>query len=270
MAYTISKSSEQELIKAVKKFNSKIKRLEKSDRELDLPEKADIEIIKERIYDKRSLNREIDRLQRYSIRGMEDSITLESGATLSKYDYENLLKEQKRLSAKFYRTQRKLENITPTMGGKDLHYKVAEMGREDLSNVKAKRLKLREFKISKASLEDIGEFKELISAILRHERYDESIFIDNFTNQMILNLGYWAGADEDKLKHIRDKLSTLSEREFMKLYNSEEYIRAIKDYYNEINKKKITSEQIAKNMEKVRELYDELYKSIDKIVADYQ
>ena len=270
MAYTISKSSEKELRQAINKFNAKIKRLEKSDRALEIPEKVNISIIKERVYDKRSLNREIDKLQRFTLRGMEDTITLESGLSLTRYEYENLLKEQKRLSEKLYRTQRKLENITPTVAGKSLHMKVSEMGREDLSNIKAKREALKSVKLGKINKEDLTSFRDLMSGLLRRERYDESIFIDNFSNQMILNLGYWSGVDQDKLNYIREKLGTLTEKQFLKLYESEEYIRAIKDYYNEINKRNITEEQMTKNMEKVKELYDELYKSIDKIVADYE
>ena len=270
MAYNISKTSEKDLKKAIRNFNSKIKRLESSDRKLQLPEKADISIIKERIYDKRSLNREIDKLQTFTLRGMEETITLESGLSITKYEYETLQKEQKRLNARLYRNQKKIESIIPTEAGSELHYKVGEMGREDLSNIRGKRKRLQQLKLKSLSKDDLNDLRDLISDILRYERYDESIFIDNFTNQMVLNLGYWAGVEDDKLDHIRKQLSTLSEKQMMKLYNTEEYIRAIKDYYNEINKKNITPEQMAKNMEKVKELYNELYKSIDTIVADYQ
>lgn len=269
MAYKISISGENELRKAIRNFNSKIKRLEASDRNLEIPEKVNLSIIKERIYDKRSLNREIDKLQTFTLRGMEESITLESGLTITKYEYENLMKEQKRLSSRLYRNQKKIESIIPTEAGSSLHYKVGEMGREDLSNIRSKRTRLKQLKLRTASKDDLEDLRELINDILRYERYDESIFIDNFVNQMVLNLGYWSGVDDEKLNHIRDKLSTLSERKMMKLYDTEEYIRAIKDYYNEINRKKITPEQMAKNMEKVKELYTELYKSIDKIVEDY-
>ena len=270
MAYNISKNSERELQKAINNFNSKIRRLEKSDRELTLPEKVNLTIIKERVYDKRSLNREIDKLQRFTIRGMEEDITLSSGLKITKYEYENLLSEQKRLSAKLYRTQRKLEEITPTRGGKELHYKVKEMGREDLTNIRDKRKALRGVSLKGINKDDLKDFRELLSGLLRREKYDKSIFIDNFTNQMILNLGYWAGVDDNTLKNIRDNLSQLSEKEFMNLYDKEAYIRAIKEYYNEINKKGITEEQMMKNMDKVKELYEELNKAIPTIIKDYQ
>lgn len=270
MAYKISEKSEHQLQKAINNFNAKIRRLEKADRDLTLPEKVNISIIKERVYDKRSLNREIDKLQRFTIRGMEEDITLLSGLKITKYEYENLAKEQKRVSEKLYRTQRKLEEITPTRGGRELHYKVKEMGREDLTNIRDKRKALKSFELYSANKDDLKDFRELLSGLLRREKYDKSIFIDNFTNQMILNLGYWAGVDENTLKNIRDNLSELSEREFMNLYDKEAYIRAIKDYYNEINKKGVTEEQMMKNMNKVKELYEELNKALPTIIKDYK
>lgn len=270
MAYKISASSEKELQKAVRNFNSKIRRLEKSDKKLTLPEKTNISIIKERIYDKRSLNREIDKLQAFTLRGMEDELTLESGLKITKYEYENLLKEQKRLSAKLYRTERKIGDLMATKGGKSLHYKVKELGRQDLINLQDKRASLREINLIKANKDDLSDLRGLISGILRHEKYDESIFIDNFTNQMILNLGYWAGVDENTLNSIREQLSTLSEKEFMKLYNSEEYIRSVKEYYNETNRKGMTEEQMMKNMNKVKELYENLAKDLPSIMKQYQ
>lgn len=270
MAYNISNKNEIELRKAINNFNAKIRRLEKTDKSLTLPEKVNISIIKERVYDKRSLNREIDKLQSFTIRGMEENITLSSGLKMTRYEYENLQKEQKRLSAKLYRTERKLGDIIPTQGGKELHLKVKEMGREDLTNVRSKRSALKSVNLSKMNKEDLTDLRELVSGILRHERYDESIFIDNFTNQMILNLGYWAGVDEEKLKGIRDELGKLSEKQFMDLYNKEAYVRAIKEYYNETNRRGMTEEQMMKNMDKVKELYDELYKAIPTIVSEYQ
>ena len=270
MAYKISASGEKELQKAVRNFNSKIRRLEKTDKTLTLPEKTNISIIKERVYDKRSLNREIDKLQTFTLRGMEEELTLESGLKITKYEYENLLKEQKRLSAKLYRTERKLGDITPTKGGEPLHYKVKELGRQDLINIQDKRASLKKIDLLKADKDELEDLRDLISGILRRERYDESIFIDNFTNQMILNLGYWSGVDDDTLDSIRKQLSTLSEKDFMKLYNSEEYIRAIRDYYNEINRKGMTEEQMKKNMSKVKEIYENLAKDLPTIMKQYQ
>ena len=68
MAYKISKNSEQELRRAINNFNSKVKRLETVDREIDIPEKESISAIKDRVSSKWDLNREIDRLERFTKR----------------------------------------------------------------------------------------------------------------------------------------------------------------------------------------------------------
>ena len=97
----LTRSINETLRRAVRNFNSKIKRLEGKD--LLLPEKANMKIIKSRITNKWDLNREIDRLQRFSERGMEKTVTTKSGVQISKYELTNLKKEQNRLVAKLDR-----------------------------------------------------------------------------------------------------------------------------------------------------------------------
>ena len=97
MAFKISKSSEQELRRAVNNFNSKIRRLETVDKEIWIPEKENITAIKDRVTNKWELNREIDRLERFTKRNAEELIQNKSGLVLSRWEYENIQKEQKRL-----------------------------------------------------------------------------------------------------------------------------------------------------------------------------
>ena len=118
MAYKISKDSEAELRKAISKFNSKIKRLESVDREIDIPEKANITAIKDRVMSKWDLNREIDKLERFSKRNAEELIKNKSGVVLSRWEYENLQREQKRLNARLLREIDRYGSITPKEFGK--------------------------------------------------------------------------------------------------------------------------------------------------------
>ena len=98
MAYRISKDSDAELRRAVSNFNSKVKRLESVDREIDIPEKASITAIKERVTNKWELNREIDKLERFTQRNAEELVKNKAGVVLSRWEYENLQREQRRLS----------------------------------------------------------------------------------------------------------------------------------------------------------------------------
>ena len=57
MSYKMSIASEKELRKAINNFNAKVRRLETVDREIDIPEKANITAIKDRVTNKWELNR---------------------------------------------------------------------------------------------------------------------------------------------------------------------------------------------------------------------
>ena len=62
-----------------------------------------IKAIKDRINSKWDLNREIDKLQRFTKRNAEEYKTNKSGVVLSRWEYENLQREQKRLNARLLR-----------------------------------------------------------------------------------------------------------------------------------------------------------------------
>ena len=68
MAFKMSASAERDLTRAINNFNRKVKRLEKVDREIDIPEKENVSAIKNRVTNKWELNREIDRLERFTKR----------------------------------------------------------------------------------------------------------------------------------------------------------------------------------------------------------
>ena len=139
MAYKFSKYNERELQKAVNKFNAKIKRLESVDREIDIPVKESIKAIKDRVNSKWDLNREIDRLERFTKRNAEDLIKNKSGVVMSRWEYENIQREQKRLNARLLRDIERYSNITPTEFGKAQAVTYAQMGDEKLSNLKARQ-----------------------------------------------------------------------------------------------------------------------------------
>ena len=103
---------EIEILKKEFKFNFK------DLSEIDIPEKESISAIKERVSSKWDLNREIDKLERFSKRNAEELIKNRSGVVLSRWEFENLQKEQKRLNARLLREIESYGNIKPTQYGK--------------------------------------------------------------------------------------------------------------------------------------------------------
>ena len=159
MAYKISKDSETELRRAISNFNSKIKRLEKVDREIGIPEKANITAIKERITNKWELNREIDKLERFTKRNAEDLIKNKAGVVLTRWEYENLQKEQKRLSARLQREIERYGKLKPTEFGKKQAVTYAQMGDGKLTKLKARQKAISSKTISKINETKVDSLK---------------------------------------------------------------------------------------------------------------
>ena len=174
MAYKISASSERELQRAVNNFNSKIKRLEKVDREISIPEKESIKAIKERVTTKWELNREIDRLQRFTKRNAEELIQNKSGVVLSRWEYENLQREQRRLNARLLREIERYGSITPKEFGKKLSATYSQMGDERLSNLKARQRAISSKSLRKLNLDELRSLKTLINKTNYYYRKDIS------------------------------------------------------------------------------------------------
>ena len=277
MAYKISASGEADLRKAINKFNSKIKRLESVDREIDIPEKANITAIKERVTNKWELNREIDKLERFSKRNAEELIKNNSGVVLSRWEFENIQREQKRLSARLLREIERYGKIKPSEFGEKQALSYAQMGDDKLFNLKS-----RYKAISNKNIKNINrdQLSKLIGYINRtnanYRSTKKEIFYDNFLDGTLLNLSYIIGYDKDKINYIREKLGELSPDQFIKAFNSELSLRYIQDKNQSPDKSKPDEEQTLSET-KIQELkddltpvLDELRENIDTIVDTYK
>ena len=268
MGYKISTSAEKDLKRAINNFNSKIKRLESVDREINIPEKESITAIKERVTNKWELNREIDRLERFTKRNAEELIQNKSGVVLSRWEYENLQKEQKRLSARLLREIDRYGNITPKAFGEKQATTYAQMGDEKLSNLKARQRAISSKSISKLNREQLKSLQTLINKTNANYRSTKKLtFYDNYLDGTLLNLGYFVGYDEEKLKYIKSKLNELTPDQFTKAFNEEESLRDIQQRYYIMHEDGVSPDKLSKE---VTPLLDNLYENIDAIVASYK
>ena len=268
MAYKISASAERDLTRAINNFNRKVKRLESVDREIDIPEKESITAIKDRVTNKWELNREIDRLERFTKRNAEDLIKNKSGVVLSRWEYENLQKEQKRLNARLLREIDRYGKITPKEFGKAQAVTYAQMGDEKLSNLKARQKAISSKKLSKINREQLKSLETLINKTNANYRSTKKdTFYDNYLDGSLLNLGYYVGYDEEKLAYIKEKLNELTPDQFIKAFNEEASLRDIQDRYWIMHEEGVTPDKLN---DEVTPLLDEVYNNIDKIVANYK
>ena len=266
MTYRISKDSEKELKRVISKFNSKVKRLESVDREIDIPEKESIKAIKDRVNSKWDLNREIDRLERFTKRNAEDLIKNKSGVVMSRWEYENIQREQKRLSARLLREIERYGNIKPKEFGKEQSVTYAQMGDEKLSNLKARQKAISSKSISKLNRAQMKDLQTLLNKTAANYRKDKEIFYDNYIDGTLLNTAYFIGYDEEKIKYIKEKLSELSPTQFTKAFEQEQALKDIQLRYDLTKEDGITP-QILEN--DISSTLDTLYENIDQIVDSY-
>ena len=277
MAYKISKDSEAELRRAVSNFNSKVKRLESVDREIDIPEKASITAIKERVTNKWELNREIDKLERFTQRNAEDLIKNKSGVVLSRWEFENIQREQRRLSARLLREIERYGKIKPSEFGEKQALSYAQMGDDKLFNLKSRYKAISNKNIKNINKDQLSKLLGYINTTNANYRSTKKeIFYDNFIDGTLLNLGYIIGYDKDKINHIKDKLNELTPDQFIKAFNSELSLRYIQDKNVSPDKSKpqeeqqLTEKQIGQLTDDLTPVLDELYENIDTIVDSYK
>lgn len=268
MAYKMSSTSEKELRKAINNFNAKIKRLENVDKEIDIPEKENITAIKSRVTNKWELNREIDKLERFTQRNAEELIKNKSGVVLSRWEYENLQREQKRLNARLIRDIDKYSNIKPTILGKEQKATYAQMGDGKLTVLKAKQRALSNKRVSSANLEDFKSLETLINKLnANYKSTKKATFYNNYLDGTILNLGTFIDYDQEKIEYIKQKLNELTPEQFIKAFNQEESLKDLQLRYEQTKEVGISPQTL---QEDVTPLLDQVYNNIDIIIQSYK
>lgn len=263
MAIRYDKTLNKEINRVVKNFNNKVKRLEQSERDLMLPAKVTIKELKDEFRTRRELYRELEKLKRYSKRGIEETIITMGGAKISKYELENIKREARRIKYQVSR-QITLKKITkPRVFGKEQDVSFAQMGDRTYLNLKARRKALNK-KIEKLSLSELKRFENLLEKSRRKRFYDFNNLQYNWANEMLIPLAYLTNYPIDKLEGVAQKIATLREKDFLDLFNNEMVMRAITEFYAEAKR---GNTQMADD---VKPILDELINNIDDLIADYE
>ena len=265
MAIRYDKKLNQEINRTIKNFNQKIARLEKQDREL-LPSKITKKDLKDNVYTRTELYRKLKELQRFSNRGAEDIIATGGGVRLTRYDYQNIKRENTRIKRNITREINRLRVEKPKIFGKIQSSTFSEMGDTDYLNLVARR-KALEKDINKLSRDELERFRKLVEKTGKSQQYMNSIFKENYF-EMLTDLAYYFDYDNDKLNLLKQKLMKLKSNDFLKLFKDDKSIRAILDYYPVV-----TNSFNAINPDDIKEdvvnLYDNLIDNIDDIIKYY-
>lgn len=267
MAIRYDKKLNNEINKTIKNFNQKISRLEKSERDLLLPEKITKKELKENVYTRTELRRKLKELQLFSKRNIEETITTRGGVELSRYELTKIKRESSRIKASLTREINKLQSTSPKILGKKQISTFAQMGDQYYLNLQARRNALEKGDIGKLSNEQLKQYRSLLEKTRRNKVYYANVFKENYL-QMLTDMGYYYGYDNDKLNKLKETLNNLDSNTFLKLFRDEKSIQAILEYYPNIVIKSggINPEDIK---EDVTNLYDALIDNLDDVLKDY-
>ena len=264
MAIRYDKALNQEINRVVRNYNNKIQRLKKTDSSLILPETVSVRGLKKEMFSRKDLRRKLKDLELYSIRGMEKTITTEGGVDISRYEYNLLQRESRRVKSYLTRQLNIVSNITPTIAGELQDATFAEMGSQQVANLIARREALEKGSIMKMSRSQLSEYTRLLNKNRQRMNYQTNIFRDNYMNKMLFNLGYFIGYDNDKINAIKEKMNTLSDKQFLKMFDTDLLIQSIRDFYNESH-----NADPSANAADLTVLYDELYENVNNIVENF-
>lgn len=272
MAIRYDKKLNQEINKTIKNFNQKIARLEKTERNLILPTKITKKELKASVYTRTELRRKLKELQRYSNRGVEETITTSGGAELSKYALDNLQREAKRVKASLTREINEMKVNTPKVFGKSQITTFAQMGDQYFLNLQARRKALEKGRLASLSSEQLKAYNKLLEKTSRNKRYYDNLFKENYI-QMLTDVGYYFVGDKTT-QELKDKLMKLDSDKFLKLFREDKAIQSILYYYpmavNKFDEYKglyINPDDVQEDIEN---LYYELLENIDDIIKDYK
>lgn len=263
MAIRYDKKLNEEINRTIRNFNQKIARLERTNRNLILPSRITKKELKTNVETRKELKRKLNELKRYSTKGIEKTITTNTGLKTSLYELENLRRESIRLKRNITREIKTLQVLKPTIFGKEQVATFAQMGDEYYLNLEARRKALNK-NLFTLNREEYERYKKLLDKTGKGKERKDLDFKQNYLD-MLTKLGYYYGYDEQKLTVLKDRLISLNTRDFIKVFNTDKAVQNILYYYPIITGK-INGMNPSDIEEDVSNLYDNLISNINYII----
>ena len=254
--------------KTVRNYNAKINRLQKINPSLALPEKVTATSIKNISENRNELNRNLEKLKRFSKRGAEETIILPSGDFISVYELRELKRESARLQRNLTRRINELAGTTPKVAGIKQDYTYAEMGDMRLNNMIAKRDTLKSMSKKITLGGDLKNFMKLLETTKNKQNYQISIFRNNYVDKMLMYQAYIIGYDQNRINEMKEKLNRLSDKDFLRFFDNEKLVQIIRDKYPD--SKNLSGESYFAYETEMRDIFNELYENLDDYLKDYK
>lgn len=254
--------------KTVNNYNAKIRRLQKQNPALSLPEKVKTTTIKNLSNSRKDLEKTLKSLQRFSKRGVENNIILPTGELISAYELNELKRESSRLQRNLTKRINYLAGLFPKVKGVKQDYTYAQMGDMRLNNMIAKRDELRRQRRSVTKTGALKNFMKLIETTRNKQNYQISIFRNNYMDKMLFSQAYFIGYDQEKINFIKQELEKLNDSDFLKAFDEEKNFQMVRDKYPDSHELK--GDRYFAYEQEMTKIYDDLYENITKYLKDYK
>lgn len=255
-----------EIDRTVKRFNAKIKRLERTERDLILPEpieRTDIITYNSR---KSTIERKLKEYQKFLERGAETQITTAGGAKSSRYELDQIKNRQRASKARLTREINRMRDKPVKIAGAKQAGTFSSMGDPDYYEKVAQRKALNK-DVDNLNKDSLRRFKKLVGRLTNLGDRDY-VFKENYM-EILEKTAYSFGIDKRQFDVIKRELNKLTPSQFAKLFSEDKAVQALLDSYNQM--KDIKSAKGQEYLESsVEDLYELLVNNIEEIVEDYE
>lgn len=212
-------SDNEQLTKAVKNFNAKIRRLEKKNPDIKnvLPEKISVRQMKELIETRQDLKRELNALKRFSKRGSEEVVTLPDNdykTKTTKWQKQEMTRRVAVINRKRKKKLEELKEIEQTLRGESLGYTKGDIGMGRQEEIALKPMNAFTKKMNRKDLN--FKFKNIMkeSQLTYWDKSDLTLK-ENYIRSLEENFQY------NDIKAITDKIRDMNMKDFKAIYYAE-------------------------------------------------
>lgn len=258
-----------EVNKTIKNYNAKIARLGKAGKDnVYIPEKIGRDAKKElltSVSTRKDLRKRLRDLKYYTEKGGEKYIERTEGK-VPKSVYKSYTNYRRSLGIRIKKDYDRIYYGESSYFGKKNILTHAQALDEEYYHYKTLQelYDVNIFSLSEKDLERTMRHYKSATKIKDKVRFKEAFI------EMLVDTAYVNGIPHEKLHYIIEKLNTLTEEEFYKIYKQETALRAIIDFYVDTNRFGVDV-SYDRNHKKAVNLFDELIENIENILSvDYQ
>lgn len=257
-----------EIDRTVRRFNDKIKRLQKEERNLELPEPITRLDIVTSTAKKSTIEKKLKEYQKFLERGAEETITTTGGAKISRYELNQLKARQRSAKISLTREIQRLQKIHPKIAGQRQAGTFETIGDFYYTERMATRKALNK-NIESLNNDQLKKHKEIINKAIKNK--DKDLTLKQNYMDILDKLAYDFGIDKRKLDVIKKELNKLSPSDFVRLFNEDQAIKAMVEYYDEIIKIRRGQSKVSYDylQDTGSDLFDLLYNNIEETIEDY-